>query len=241
MQSIPLMKSSITILILILFGHMSKAQVCSVPNDLQLVYAEDFSTPQSMYHMEFTDRNAWRIAGPDGGEYLELWGESEYVPPFRSPLNVALFDFEVEGDFMMEVRLAQTGREYGHRDLCLFFGVIDPSHFYYVHLASVADDHANNIFIVDEAARTKIADITTTGTAWGSTDSWHTATIIRKVEQGIIEVYFDDCESPVMIARNDRFGHGKIGFGSFDDAGKFDSVKIWSKNHPSKQNRFFKN
>ena len=87
----------------------------------------------------FTDANAWRTGGDAEGPYLELFAASEYTPPHRSPLNIALLDGRTLGDFVLEAELQQTGREYGHRDLCLFFGYQGPSQFYYVHLASVAD------------------------------------------------------------------------------------------------------
>lgn len=43
------------------------------------------------------------------------------------------------------------------RDACLVFGYQDPSHFYYVHLGKQADDHANQVFIVNDAAQLKIS------------------------------------------------------------------------------------
>jgi hypothetical protein len=61
-------------------------------------------------------------------------------------------------DFVMDVDLRSTGRDYGHRDLCLFFGYQDPSHFYYVHLGKQADAAANSIFRVDGRPRVSIAE-----------------------------------------------------------------------------------
>jgi len=128
---------------------------------------------------------------------------------------------------VIEVQLAQTGREYGHRDLCIFFGTKDPTNFYYVHIASVADDHANNIFLVNDEPRVKIASKTTEGTDWGETGSWHTARIERRLEDGSIKVFFDDMAVPIMEATDTHFDFGQIGFGSFDDTGQFNNIQIW--------------
>ena len=72
-------------------------------------------------------------------DVLSLFGKSDYKPEVRSPRNIARIKNIELSDFTFDVTLRQTGREYGHRDLCLFFGYNDPSHFYYLHLASAAD------------------------------------------------------------------------------------------------------
>ena len=158
----------------------------------------------------------------------------------RSPLNIALLKAHLFSDFILEVELSQTGREYGHRDLCLFFGARDASNFYYVHLASTADDHANNIFLVNDEPRVKIAEKTTKGTNWGATNSWHKVRIERNLEDGTIKVFFDDMKTPVMEALDHHFRYGYIGFGSFDDTGLFDNIRIFAPGTIKKQKGFFK-
>jgi len=174
---------------------------------------------------DMTDAKAWTIAeDPAGNHVLALERASDYAPPFRSPLNMAMAKGAEFGSFEMTVRMKQTGREYGHRDLCLFFGYVDASHFYYLHLATKADDHANSIFIVNNAARLSIAATRTTGTAWD--DQFHTVKIRRDVDSGTIEVFFDDMEKPVMTATDKTFVSGRIGVGSFDDVGHFDDIHV---------------
>ncbi len=97
-------------------------------------------------------------------------------------------------------------------------------HFYYVHLGQKTDDHANQIFLVNEAPRTKISLTTTAGTPWD--DQWHHARIRRTVESGEIAVFFDDLEKPVMTARDKTFLSGAVGIGSFDDTGRFDNLEL---------------
>ena len=128
------------------------------------------------------------------------------------------------GDFELTARVLSTHPDYGHRDVCLFFGYQDPAHFYYVHLGKKADDHANQIFIVNAKPRTKISLKSTKGTNWD--DKWHDVKIVRSVKDGKIEVFFDDMKKPVMIANDKTFTWGRIGLGSFDDTGDWDDVRL---------------
>ena len=199
-----------------------------IPENYKLVYAQDFELPQAVNDFEMTDAEAWRIVAENKGNVIELFGKSDYESRVRSPFNIALINDVSVGDFVLELDLNQTGKEYGHRDLCLFFGVNSPTNFYYVHIASKVDDHANNIFIVNDEPRTKISTKTTQGTDWGETDSWHKVRIERLVETGSIKIYFDDMTNPIMEANDTHFVEGHIGIGSFDDTGKFDNIKIWA-------------
>lgn len=214
------------------------AQDKSAAPEYKLLYEQDFESPTAIYDFEMTDPAAWEIDKEERNT-LELFGKSDYRARVRSPFNIALLKNVVVGDFILEVELAQSGREYGHRDLCLFFGAKDPTNFYYVHMATKADDHANNIFLVNDAPRVKIAEKTTTGTDWGATNSWHKVRIERKIKEGTIKVFFDDMTTPIMEATDTHFDFGRIGFGSFDDTGRFDNIKIWGPAIHSKEKGFF--
>ena len=173
---------------------------------------------------EFTDADKWRFH-PDGA--MECEGMGAYAPPVRSPHIIALLSDRVFGDFVLDVELQQNGREYGHRDMCLFFGFQDPSHFYYAHLASQADPNAHNIFVVNGAPRQNIAEHTTEGIDWGE-DAWRHIRLERSITDGTIRVFFEDMETPVMEATDTTFGPGYIGFGSFDDSGLVRNIRIRS-------------
>ncbi len=177
-----------------------------------------------------TDPTAWKITTVDGGNSVfELTEKrSDYQPPHRSPLNIALRKDILFGDFELTAKVKTTHPSYGHRDLCFFFGYRDPAHFYYVHLGQATDDHANQIFIVDGAPRTKISLRTTEGTPWKD-DHWHTVKIVRRVQSGLIQVFFDDMEKPVMEASDKTFTSGQLGIGSFDDTGMWDDIVVRGK------------
>ncbi len=195
-------------------------------NGLPLVFHEEFEDGVEGWVM--SDPGAWQTVVEDGNTVLSLFQKSDYGPPFRSPHSVALIDnFEVS-DFVLEARLKQTGRDYGHRDMCIFLGFNNPSHYYYVHIATKADPHANSIFLVDGAARVSIAKERTDGTDWGR-EMYHTVRIERDTSTGRIAVYFDDMTTPIMVAEDKTFLTGGIGFGSFDDTGQVDDVVIYGK------------
>lgn len=190
-----------------------------------LAFRDDFENGAD--HWQATDAGAWQVSETPEGKVYSLVGASKYKPPHRSPHNIALLRDVTLGDFTLEARIKSTKRDYNHRDLCLFFGYQDPAHFYYVHFGKKTDDHANQIFIVNGADRTKISAETNPGTNW--TNDWHRVKLVRKASDGTIEVYFDDMDKPAMTANDKTFLKGQVGLGSFDDTGDFDDVKIYGK------------
>lgn len=215
--------------ILLLASLSSSLLAAGFPAGFKLLHEQSFDSPESLKTFVMTDPAAWVISKEEkGGGALELVKQSKYQPPVRSPVNIALISEKVFGDFILEADLIQTGREYGHRDMCLFFGFQRPGQFYYAHIASKADPNAHNIFRVNDLPRTNIAQRTTTGADWGL-NIWHKVRLERDTGAGTIKVYFDDMKEPIMVAEDKTFGAGRIGFGSFDDTGKIDNVKIWGR------------
>jgi hypothetical protein len=199
----------------------------ALPSGYQLAYEQTFEQGEPLKQFVFTDTSAWKVSGAGKERALELHKQSAYQPEVRSPMNIALIADRQFGDFILEVDLLQTGKEYGHRDMCLFFGLQNPKQFYYVHLATAADPNAHNVFIVNNAPRKNFADKTTQGVNWGL-EVWHRVRLERKAKEGTIRVFFDDLETPVMEAKDATFGAGNIGFGSFDDTGKVKNIRIWT-------------
>lgn len=191
--------------------------------EMQVVFEADFEDGK-LDRWEPTDAKAWRIEDADGNKVLSLFGKSKYRPKVRSPLNIILMKDVSVGSFVLDLRMRSTTKDYGHRDLCMFFGHQDPSHFYYVHIANKSDARANSIFAVDGKPRVSIAKTRTSGTRWD--DEWHRVRLVRDVDTGAIEVYFDDMTKPVMTAQDDRFKSGPVGVGSFDDTGLYDDIRL---------------
>ena len=195
-------------------------------SSLPLLLAEDFTGGAGRW--EPTEADAWKIETVGGLPVYALGKpQKDYQPKVRSPLHYSLVkDLDV-ADFNLDVTLQSTVKDYGHRDLCLFLGWQDPEHFYYVHLAKAADPHAHSVFLVNGADRVSIATERTQGVEWG--DTAHRVRVRRDTESGAIDVFFDDLTKPIIKAVDKTFLHGRIGVGSFDDQGRFTTVRLRGK------------
>lgn len=197
-----------------------------LPAGWKLLLHEGFETSAVLGRLAATDTAAWRLTSIRGMPCLEQFKGSAYQPPHRSPLNRAFFSDVRFGDFVLEASLEQTSKDYGHRDMCLFFGFQDPAHFYYVHIATKSDPNAHQIFIVNDAPRKAISTSATAGADWGR-DEWKRVRLERRLEDGGIRVWFADGPEPIMTATDKTFRDGWVGFGSFDDTGRIADVSLW--------------
>lgn len=191
--------------------------------DMPLLFREDFESGAN--HWQPFDSKQWRVKKTDKGQVFSQFEKaSTYMPPHRSPFNIALLKDLVVGDFVLDAQVLSTHEDYDHRDAVVVFGYQDPSHMYYVHLGKKTDDHANQVFIVKDAPRVKISTKTTGGTNWDS--RWHHVRIVRRVETGEIAIYFDNMEQPIMTATDKSFLWGQVGVGTFDDTSDWDDIQL---------------
>ena len=219
------------------YSYAAVMAVCSIggqvalcaDNSPPLLLKENFE--HGMTRWQTTDPDSadsvWQIieAGGRGNHALRVTGRSKFQPPHRSPHSIALLKDIAVGDFELTARVQNTNTTAGaHRDLCIFWGYQDPSHFYYVHFGAKADPHACQIFIVNDAPRKMITVKQAKGTPW--TDGWHQVKVVRRVSDGTMEAYFDDMKKPVMTAKDKTFEWGQVGIGTFDDNGNFDDVVL---------------
>ena len=210
-----------------------------LPEGYRFLYQQRMGREVALSDFAFSDPGAWRYKKlQQGSGTLELFQKSKYNPPHRSPYNIVLINRHQFGSFVVDMKLQQTGREYAHRDLCLFFGFRDPAHFYYVHIASKTDDHAHNIFLVDGADRVKISATTTKGYEWGK-DQWHRVRLQRDLASGSIQVFINDMSQPIMTANDKTLAEGWIGMGSFDDTGMVSDIRVWAPAYTKKNIEFF--
>lgn len=232
-----------TLSCLVLLGFALGVQTAlpagSIPTGYKLLYEQNFENPGAIKDFAFTDARAWKISSTNGNSSLELFKQSKYTPKDRSPFNIALLADKQFGDFVLDVELQSTVKPYPHQDMCLFFGFEATNKFYYTHIAVrpdpvKKDSHAHDIFIVNDAPRLAIAKEISPGVTWKE-GTWHKVRVERTLADGSIKVYFDDMEKPIQSGADKTFGAGYIGFGSFDDLGKIDNIKIYG---PSVQTRF---
>lgn len=200
-----------------------QTNLCHAADPLPVVYSEDFE--KGADNWQPFDPAQWNVKKTEQGQvYSQHEKKSKYKPPHRSPTNISLLKDVIVSDFELKTKVHSTHTDYDHRDACLVFGYQDPSHFYYVHLGKKADDHANQIFIVNDSARKKISLTSTTGTNWQ--EKWHDVKIKRNATDGTIEVFFDDMDKPVMTAKDKTFTWGQIGVGTFDDTADYDNLEL---------------
>jgi len=215
---------------LVTFSLLSSLVVAHA-GEAPVIYADGFELGKDAWVASDPPgaENTWEVVtlddNPYGSHALRSKGGSKYRPPYRSPFNFVLLREVSVKDFTLEVKLQNTNLQAGgHADLCLFWGYQNPSQFYYVHLGAEADPHSCQIFIVNEAPRTKITKKEAPGTPW--TEGWHSVKIVRDTESGLIEVYFDDMDEPMLTAEDTTFTWGRVGLGTFDDHGNFTQFQL---------------
>ena len=218
-------RAALALAALALVACASSEEGPPVPDGWVEVYDQDFEQGSIGLDFVFSDPSAWRVVEEDGNRFLEQHAQSDYAPPHRSPLNVAVLAGPYLGDFVLEVDVMQTGREYPHRDACVFFGVQDPAHVAYAHLASQGDDSA------------PVTRHRSFGVDWGQ-GVWHRVRIERSTVLEHVRVWFDDRADPVLQARV-AMQEGWIGLGSFDDSARFDNLRVWAPDTVIRSPRFF--
>ena len=197
----------------------------------QVLFADDFESGTDGW--EFLDPGTWEshkyTDGPARDTTLRITDRyGDYKPPVRSPGHVALVkDVEV-GSCVIQFRVRSTKDTGNHRDCCVFFNYIDDQHFYYVHLGAKPDPHSGQIMIVNEAPRLALTQ-NETKTPWD--DDWHVVRLVRDVDAGTIEVFFDDLKTPMMSVTDSTFKTGRVGIGSFDDMNEFDDFEVRTLGH----------
>lgn len=198
-----------------------------VPENYKLQFASDFAKPDALKDYAFPDPAAWRLAKAGDTPVLEQFQNANYAPPHRSPVNFCLIANLKFAEFVMDVECQETAKETPHRDMVFVFGYQSPARYYYTHIATKGDDHANQVFIVNDAPRTKISKAANAGNDWGQ-NAWRTVRVARKPADGAIRVYFEDLTKPVMEASDKTFGTGWVGFGTFDDTCRVRKVTVWA-------------
>ena len=134
-------------------------------------------------------------------------------------------DVEV-ATFELTFKVKSTKDTGNHRDCCVFFNYQDATHFYYVHLGAKPDPNSGQIMIVNDAPRSRLTK-NEKSTPWD--DDWHTVKVVRDADEGIIEIYFDDMDKPLMQVNDKTFGKGRVGIGSFDDMNAFDGIQLHAR------------
>lgn len=215
----------------------------------KLVYSQDFENADAIHEFLFSEPWKWQINTDSlGNNFLDAKEEGSYEPPYRSPFLISLIDSINVSDFVLEADLMQKQVEHDckgekcvfcmHRDMCIFWAFQDSSHYYYAHIAREGDNVSHQIHIVNEAPRTPITTKRNEGVDWGL-NKWKHVKVVRSIKDTLVQIYFEDMKTPVLEARDNTFLSGKIGFGSFDEAGKIDNIRLYSDHMKPASSNFF--
>ena len=120
------------ILFLLLFGLLpgvllSEKKVplpAGVPAGYELVYSQDFegNEAKEKSRLWFTNPENWKVPAVRAQSFIEFQSKGHnYKYKVRSPYTIGLVKEVEVKDFVLEAQLQQTGKEYGHRDMCIFY------------------------------------------------------------------------------------------------------------------------
>ena len=189
-----------------------------------------------------TDSRAWKVVRQGKEGYLSLYRQSEFAPamlepgkklgepqkppvPMVAPQNYVLLPEVMVTSFQLDLMVRSTSPESPRRDLVIVFGYQSRIAYYYAHLCDQPGDSSHGIYVVDGDHRRPITKQRNAGIVWGT--GWHHVRVVRPWRGGgAIMVYFDDMSAPVMTAADLRFDLGRVGVGSFNDLGDFDSITL---------------
>ena len=170
----------------------------------------------------------WEIVKENNNHYYFLKVPGKLEGPIRKPGAFSLIKDLNLTDFtlILDAKCLRSIETKG-RDIILVFGYQDETHFYYAHLSNYHDNFHNSILIVNGGDRKPILKGESIPRL--NDTEFHHIRLRRDVESGLIEVYFDDFDFPIIKAVDKTFLFGRIGVGSFDDIGGFDNIKVIGK------------
>ena len=187
----------------------------------QKTTAEGFSQAAGLRAWEMPFPEDWALRSEGPVSYLHMNRPREPGVP-RRPLQFALLKNVDAGNFTLDV---QVRRAQG--SMIIVFDYVDTLHFYYVHLSmdpGVKQPVHNGIFVVDAAARRRLAGLDAAPTLPDL--AWHDVRIVRDVPSGSIQVFLDKETTPRFKTVDRTFIHGQVGLGSFDETGDFARFRL---------------
>ena len=221
--------------IVILISHAQE-----LPLGYILQYSQNFSDKNSVADFNFSNPDSWKIILQKNNYLMKYSENSNYIVPAECPNIIGILSKQMYGDFIMDVDYMQPEGDNNQSNFCIIFGLKDSTHYCYIHLASKADENSHNVFIVNDTIRTKAGIRTNEDINW-SYNKWHKVRVKRNILDKTITVYFNDMLKPAIEAKDRTFIMGYIGFGSADEPGMIDNIKIWAPTYvPGETNIFDK-
>ncbi len=180
-------------------------------------------SPKELTEWEFPHAQDWVSRRENGHYYLHMLRPGEPGVP-RRPLQFARLKNVNVGSFDLSVKTRREGRS-----MIIVFNYVDTLHFYYAHVSrdrGTFQPVHNGIFIVDGGPRRRIAGLHAQPALPDT--HWHTIRVVRNARTGLIQVYSDVQKQPLFSVVDHHFTCGKVGLGSFDEAGDFADFQLRS-------------
>jgi len=189
-----------------------------------VVIQEDFESGRAAGWVPINPAD-WKVIDEGGNKVYCLEKPGEQTGPVRKPGAYSIYQGRSFTSFTLTAKVkCLSPADVAGRDVVVVFGYRDNTHFYYVHFSNKSDRVHNRILIVNGADRAPIGPETTIPRL--KKVKYYRIKVHRHVESGLIEVYVDDMDWPVMTAVDKTFSSGKIGVGSFDDTACFDDIRV---------------
>ena len=173
--------------------------------------SEDFESPSAAERFEVISGGRWRV---ENGVYkLSRPGSKR-----KANGNVSVHVTPVSGDFSLTARAQARSTKIVTDDFSVIFGYQNLKNYCYASYGETNDDRTSALFRVRDGKVTQLADITTPI----EPGQFHRIGI--EVDGDEVRVNLDG--QRVTTATGSGCGDGQVGFGSANDAGKFDDLVV---------------
>lgn len=162
----------------------------------------------------------WQYAG----DTLVLIENAAIREPYSRPGAIALTE-EIYAGFVLTLDLkldADPSEEKG--DLILVFGYQSPERFYYVHMTGMVDEIHNGVFRVWDGDRQRTGSVVRQPILVDR--DWHRVAFAYDATRQLASLVLDQSVNASMVQRKLEVPPGRVGFGSFNDPGRFTNVTI---------------
>lgn len=185
----------------------------TVPEGLNasLLIFEDFSSATAADRFKVVSGGRWQVR--DGVYNLDRPGSKK-----KGNGNVSVHRTPVAGDFSLEAEASVKGTCATQNDFSVIFGFRSLKNYCYASFNETNDARTSGIFQVRDGAVTQLADIARPIRP----DQFHRVRI--EVDGSDVRVLLDGTE--VATASSSGCGDGQVGFGTRNDAGRFDDLVV---------------
>ncbi len=172
---------------------------------------EDFTSALAADRFEVISGGRWRVR--DGVYRLDEPGSKR-----KANGNVSVHVTPVTGDFSLEARAAVKNTKVVSNDFSVIFGYQNLKNYCYASFNETNDANTSGLFHVKDGRVTELDDITT------SIDAGQFYAVGIKVDGSTVLVTLGGTE--VATATSAGCGDGQVGFGSRNDAARFDDLMV---------------